>query len=116
ARLRSREQHHRRVRRLRPAQDRRRRRAPAAPHGARRRLHAERGGVTLGPAPLSTRTRLTLWHTATLLGTLIGTSGSSYCLPSFAVWAAASARSSRSVCRSIARAAPCAATSTPSWS
>src|SRR6266542_293983 len=80
ARLRSREQHHRRVRRLRPAQDRRRRRAPAAPHGARRRLHAERGGVTLGLAPLSIRTRLTLWYTAILLGILIVTSVIGYSL------------------------------------
>src|SRR5205814_5030180 len=65
---------HRRVRRVCSPQERRRGRAPAAPHGPGRGIHARSGGVTLRLAPLSIRTRLTLWYSAILLGILTVTS------------------------------------------
>src|SRR5262249_31470782 len=74
ARLRYREQHHRRVRRVSPPQDRRLGRAPAPPGGEGRGIHARPGGVTLRLSPLSIRTRLTLWYSAILLGILTVTS------------------------------------------
>ena len=65
-------QRDRRVRQLPPAEDRRRLRAEAHPHGARRGLRAARARALTCAGPRSLRARLTLWYTAALGGLLAG--------------------------------------------
>src|SRR2546426_362703 len=78
-RLRSREQHHRRLRGLPATEDRWRGRSPPAPHHARRRLRdADGRRVRLGLPPLAIRTRLTLWYTSVLFAILVVISVLSY--------------------------------------
>src|SRR5213078_4153174 len=79
-RLRLREQRHRRLRGLPPAQDRRVGRAAPVPHDPRRRVRAPSDRVSPRAVPLSIRTRLTLWYTAILLAILAVISGLSYSL------------------------------------
>src|SRR5262249_51747833 len=78
-RLRSREQHHRRLRGLSAPEDRRRWRAALAAHHAGRRLRdADGGGVSLGLPPLAIRTPLTLSYTSVLFAILVVVSAVSY--------------------------------------
>ena len=85
-RLRPREQHHRCLRRVSPAEDRRRRRAATSAHRSRGRLRAEdRRLLMRWKPPTSIHTRLTLWYTGVLLIILLVTSGFSYWLLALAL-------------------------------
>src|SRR5262249_52924318 len=77
--LRPREQHHRRLRGVFAEEDRRRRRAPLAPHGARGGLRDARGRrMSFALPSLAIRTRLTLWYTTVLFAILVLISALSY--------------------------------------